>query len=142
MHRSYLFVPGHNEKLLDRVFDAGADYARLDDEVGLRTQTEFARSLGLFGKSAIHPRQLAALHDVFTPSAQELKWARTVVDAFERARGEVVKLPDGEFVDLPVAQRAQRLLELARALQPAPDHPAPTRRQEHEVRQPSAAHHS
>ncbi len=32
MHRSYLFAPGHNEKLLGRVFDAGADAVMLDLE--------------------------------------------------------------------------------------------------------------
>jgi citrate lyase subunit beta/citryl-CoA lyase len=88
-------------------------YARLNDEAGLRAQTDFARSLGFFGKSAIHPRQLAILHDVFTPTAEELDWAQTVLDAFDAAGGEAVKLPDGEFVDLPVADRARRLLELA-----------------------------
>jgi hypothetical protein len=36
-----------------------------------------------------------------------------VLDAFAAARGNAVKLPDGEFVDLPVADRARRLLELA-----------------------------
>jgi citrate lyase subunit beta / citryl-CoA lyase len=91
-------------------------YARLDDETGLRAQTEFARSLGLFGKSAIHPRQLAVLHEVFTPSAEELEWAQTVLDAFQAAGGEPVKLADGEFIDLPVADRARRLLELAARL--------------------------
>jgi citrate lyase subunit beta/citryl-CoA lyase len=88
-------------------------YARLDDEAGLLEQTEFARSLGFFGKSAIHPRQLAVLHDVFTPSAEELEWAQTVLTTFQAAGGEAVKLADGEFVDLPVADRARRLLELA-----------------------------
>jgi citrate lyase subunit beta/citryl-CoA lyase len=88
-------------------------YARLGDEAGLRAQTEFARSLGFFGKSAIHPRQLPVLHDVFTPSAEEVEWSHTVLDAFHAAGGEAVKLPDGEFVDLPVADRARRLLELA-----------------------------
>ena len=91
-------------------------YARLDDEDGLRAQAEFARSLGFFGKSAIHPRQLPILHDVFTPSAEELEWARTVLDAFDAAGGEAVKLPDGEFVDLPVADRARHLLDLAAGL--------------------------
>ena len=43
-------------------------HARRDEHAGLRRQAEFARSLGFFGKSAIHPRQLAVLHDVFTPS--------------------------------------------------------------------------
>jgi citrate lyase subunit beta / citryl-CoA lyase len=88
-------------------------YPRLDDEAGLREQTEFARSLGFFGKSAIHPRQLPVLHEVFTPSERELGWAREVVTAFEAAGGAALQLPGGEFVDLPVAQRARRLLELA-----------------------------
>jgi citrate lyase subunit beta / citryl-CoA lyase len=88
-------------------------YARLDDKTGLREQTEFARSLGFFGKSAIHPCQLPVLHDVFTPSAEELQWARAVLDAFQAADGEAVTLEDGDFIDLPVAERARRLLELA-----------------------------
>ena len=53
------------------------------------------------------------LHDVFTPSARELTWAQAVLDAFAAAGGNAVRLPDGEFVDLPVADRARRLLELA-----------------------------
>jgi citrate lyase subunit beta/citryl-CoA lyase len=88
-------------------------YARLDDDEGLREQAEFARSLGFFGKSAIHPRQLPVLHAVFTPSSDELDWAQTVLDAFDAAGGEAVKLADGEFVDLPVAERARRLLKVA-----------------------------
>ena len=32
MHRSYLFAPGHNEKLLNRVYEAGADAVMLDLE--------------------------------------------------------------------------------------------------------------
>jgi citrate lyase subunit beta/citryl-CoA lyase len=88
-------------------------YPRLDDDPGLRQQAEFARSLGFFGKSAIHPRQLEVIHGVFTPSEQELTWAQAVLDAFAAAGGNAVKLPDGEFVDLPVADRARRLLELA-----------------------------
>jgi citrate lyase subunit beta / citryl-CoA lyase len=88
-------------------------YPRLDDEAGLREQATFARSLGFFGKSAIHPRQLPVLHEVFTPSERELGWAREVVAAFEAAGGAALRLPSGEFVDLPVARRARRLLELA-----------------------------
>jgi citrate lyase subunit beta/citryl-CoA lyase len=84
-----------------------------DDEAGLREQAEFARSLGFFGKSAIHPRQLPTLHEVLTPSEREVGWAREVVAAFEAAGGAALRLPGGEFVDLPVARRARRLLELA-----------------------------
>jgi len=95
-------------------------YPYLEDELGLREQTQFARSLGFFGKSAIHPRQLPVLHAVFTPSEPELRWARGVVAAFEAGGGAALQLPDGEFVDLPVANRAKRLLELAANSGPPP----------------------
>jgi citrate lyase subunit beta/citryl-CoA lyase len=89
-------------------------YPRLDDTTGLREQTRFARSLGFFGKSAIHPRQLDVLHEVFSPSDDELSWAREVLAAFDAAGGEALCLPSGEFVDLPVVDRARRLLDLSR----------------------------
>jgi citrate lyase subunit beta/citryl-CoA lyase len=108
--RSHLVVASRAARLEPPIDSV---YARLDDDAGLRAEAEFARSLGFFGKSAIHPRQLAILHDVFTPSAGELEWAEIVLDAFDRAGGEATKLADGEFVDLPVADRARRLLELA-----------------------------
>ncbi len=92
-------------------------YARLDDEEGLREQTEFARSLGFFGKSAIHPRQLPVLYAVFTPSEDEVRWAREVLDAFAAAGGGAARLAGGEFVDLPVADRARRVLDLAGGLE-------------------------
>ena len=39
----------------------------LDDDAGLRDQADFARSLGFFGKSAIHPRQLRRSCTRFSP---------------------------------------------------------------------------
>jgi len=94
-------------------------YPRLDDDAGLREQATFARSLGFFGKSAIHPCQLPAVHEAFTPTEHELAWAREVVDAFDSSGGDALQLDSGEFVDVPVAQRARRMLELAAALTPA-----------------------
>jgi citrate lyase subunit beta/citryl-CoA lyase len=88
-------------------------YPRLDDERGLREQAQFARSLGFFGKSAIHPCQLAAINEVFTPSAPDIEWARAVLAAFDAAGGEALRLPTGEFIDLPVAERARQLLQIA-----------------------------
>ena len=94
-------------------------YASLDNEDGLREQTKFARSLGFFGKSAIHPRQLQVLHDVFTPSEDEIAWAREVARRLRAAGGGAARLAGGEFVDLPVADRARRLLALADRLEAA-----------------------
>ncbi len=88
-------------------------YPQLDDPDGLREQAEFARSLGFFGKSAIHPRQIDILHQVFTPTSSDIEWAETVITTFDAAGGEAFQLPSGEFVDLPVADRARRLLQIA-----------------------------
>lgn len=94
-------------------------HPRLDDEPGLREQATFARSLGFFGKSAIHPAQLQIIHEAFTPTEPELAWAREVIDAFDSSGGDALQLPSGEFVDVPVAERARRMLQLAAALTPA-----------------------
>lgn len=86
----------------------------LDDLDGLRDACLRARGLGFFGKSAIHPRQIAVINEAFTPPAAEVAWARRVVDAFERAGGAATRLENGEFVDLPIAERARRILAAVR----------------------------
>jgi citrate lyase subunit beta/citryl-CoA lyase len=78
-------------------------YPHLADDDGLHTQAAASRALGLFGKSAIHA--------VFGTDADETSWARQVVEAFEASNGGAVRLPSGEFVDLPVAQRVHDILQ-------------------------------
>ncbi|MFC4055501.1 HpcH/HpaI aldolase/citrate lyase family protein [Actinomadura syzygii] len=87
-------------------------YPYLDDEAGLRREAEHVRDLGFFGKAAIHPKQLPVIHDVFTPSADEVAWARGILGAFEDAAGGPARTDAGEFVDRPVARRARALLDL------------------------------
>ncbi len=82
-------------------------HPRLQDDEGLRLECVAARRLGFFGKSAIHPRQVAIINEVFTPTRSELEWADRVLAAFEAAGGAATRLEDGEFVDLPVAERAR-----------------------------------
>ena len=88
-------------------------FAGLGDPEALRAEALHAKSVGFFGKSAISPRQLAIIHDVFSPSAAEIEWAQSVVDAFASSGGEALRLDDGEFVDVPVARRAATILERA-----------------------------
>ena len=82
----------------------------LDDDDGLRKEAEAARRLGFFGKSALHPRQVPIINAVFAPTPEELAWANKVLSAFEASGGAATRTADGEFVDLPVAERARRLL--------------------------------
>ena len=88
-------------------------YPYIHDEEGLRKEATMSRSLGFFGKSAIHPAQLPTIHAVFDPDDGEVHWAQQVLAAFAASNGAAVRLPTGEFVDLPVAERARNLLRLA-----------------------------
>ncbi len=83
----------------------------LDDADALRAETERARRLGFAGKACIHPRQLPDVAEMFTPSAEQLAWARRVADAYGADAG-VVSV-DGQMVDAPVARRAHAILERA-----------------------------
>ncbi len=80
----------------------------IGDEEALRRETLAAKALGFAAKACIHPAQLATVHDVFTPTDDELAWARRVVAAAEGSRGAVAV--DGQMVDAPVVARARRLL--------------------------------
>jgi citrate lyase subunit beta/citryl-CoA lyase len=89
-------------------------HTALHDLEGLREAASAAKRLGYFGKSALHPRQVPVINEVFTPSSAELEWAWRIVEAFERSGGAATRLEDGEMVDLPIAERARRLLEASR----------------------------
>jgi citrate lyase beta subunit len=90
------------------------DIVHLDvrDDPGLEAECRLARSLGFRGKACIHPAQLDVVHRVFAPTEEELGWARRVVDAYERESGEGrgVFALNGAMVDLPVVERARRIL--------------------------------
>lgn len=87
-------------------------HTRLDDADGLRARARRARSLGFWGKSVIHPRQLTVVHDVFTFDEQQVTWARRILDALAQAgdAGQGAVQVDGEFVDEAVAARARSIL--------------------------------
>ncbi len=91
-------------------------YFKLRDPDGLRANALHAKSIGFKGKFAIHPEQLDAINECFSPSAQEVAHAERVVAAFEEAerRGRGSTSLDGWVVDVPVVKRARALLELAR----------------------------
>lgn len=86
-------------------------YSAIDDLEGLRYEANRARRMGFWGKSAIHPHQVPVINQVFTPSAEELAWAKRVLAVFDAAGGAATKVPGGEFVDKAVAERARRLLD-------------------------------
>jgi citrate lyase beta subunit len=91
-------------------------YLDFRDEHGLEQQARLARSLGFRGKACIHPDQVEVVNRVFAPTSAELDWARRVVEAFEEGErtGRGVVAFNGTMVDLPVVERARRILAEAK----------------------------
>jgi citrate lyase subunit beta/citryl-CoA lyase len=87
-------------------------YTAIDDEVGLVREATIARQLGLSGKLLIHPAQVAPVRRVFTPSEEELAWARRVLATQSNGGGEDVgvHVVDGKMVDAPVIAQAERIV--------------------------------
>ena len=87
----------------------------LEDAEGLAGDIVQARRLGFGAKSTFNPRQVELINERFSPTPDELSYARRVADAFEEAvaRGDASVAVGGQLVDRPIVLRAQRLLELA-----------------------------
>lgn len=87
-----------------------ADYRDLD---ALRRACVVARSLGYIGKWCIHPSQIPIANEVFSPTRDELQWARKVIAAYEEsvARGAGVVTVDGTMVDAASIRLARTTLE-------------------------------
>ncbi|MER8996024.1 CoA ester lyase [Mesorhizobium sp. M0678] len=81
----------------------------------LREVAAHARRLGFAGALAIHPTQVAIFNEAFSPSAQEVEWARDVVAAENNAasRGLSAFSLNGKMIDPPVVRRAHEILALA-----------------------------
>jgi citrate lyase subunit beta/citryl-CoA lyase len=87
------------------------------DPEGLRTAVYRARNLGFSGKLAIHPDQVPAINEVFSPSEAEVREARQILEAMSSA-DSVVFAVEGRVVDEPVIKRARSILNLARERSP------------------------
>lgn len=76
------------------------------------------REFGFQGKLCIHPDQVEATHAAYTPTAEEAIWARKIISSFEAAekQGSASIQVDGYFVDYPIVEKAQRIVELYQAV--------------------------
>lgn len=84
-------------------------YLDLNDMDGMVVAAEQARDLGFSGKGAIHPKQIAALNEVFSPDEARVDYARRVVEAFACANTGLVVL-DGKLIEKPVLREMHRIL--------------------------------
>jgi len=102
----------HNLAVLDGTFND------LLDEKSFRAECVEGRDLGMDGKTLIHPAQVSIANQVFAPSADEIAWARRVIEAFaepDNTGKGVIKL-GSRMVERLHERQARRTLELAKTI--------------------------
>ena len=104
-------------KVVHAAASAGLDvidvpYLDLDDPEGMRVAAEQARGLGFAGKGSVHPKQIPALNEVFTPSTDQIARARRIIAEFEAADTGLVVI-DGKLIEKPVLRDMHRIVAIA-----------------------------
>jgi (S)-citramalyl-CoA lyase len=84
----------------------------LDDPEGMRIEAEKVRDLGFSGKGSVHPKQIAALNEVFTPSSDQITRARRIISEFEAANTGLIVV-DGKLIEKPVLRDMYRIVAIA-----------------------------
>jgi (S)-citramalyl-CoA lyase len=87
-------------------------YLDLDDHAGMVVAAQQAKSLGFSGKGSIHPKQIAAINQVFTPGPDEVSRARRIISTFEEADTGLVVI-DGKLIEKPVLREMHRIVAIA-----------------------------
>jgi len=92
-----------------------ADYQDLD---AYRASAAMSRKFGFEGAACIHPSVVALLNEEFSPSAEDVAAAERIVVAYRQAQaaGSGAIQLDGKMIDVPVALRAEKLLQRHRAI--------------------------
>ncbi len=101
----------HGLAVLDAVFNG------LEDATGLEAECRQGRAFGFDGKTLIHPAQIEVANSVFSPSAEQLAWAKAVADAFADPAnaGQGVLRVQGQMAEMLHLAQAERLLAVGAA---------------------------
>lgn len=93
-------------------------YNNFRDSEGFEAECLQGRTLGMDGKTLIHPAQIEICNKVFSPPEDEVEEARKIIAAFEREEniGKGVINLDGQMVELLHRDMAQRTVAIADAI--------------------------
>ena len=93
-------------------------FTDVNDDEGIYTDAQYAKSLGFTGKSAISPRHVKAINEVFSPSQKDIAYAYEVMEAIRIAKeqGKGAVALRGKMIDAPIVARAQQTIAMAEAL--------------------------
>jgi Citrate lyase beta subunit len=92
-------------------------FTDLDDLEGFRAEVEMNKQMGFDGKSVVSPRQIAVVHEIFTPDPRAVREAEKVVRAIREnaEKGVGIFQVDGKMLDIAFLAGAERTLALAKA---------------------------
>ena len=95
-------------------------FSDLNDETGLIADSRLSARLGYIGRTVIHPKQIAPVKSAYAVPEVEVAYYQKVVVEFAAAEkaGTAAIAVDGKLVDYAMAQRARRVLELAKLDRP------------------------
>ncbi|MEO9526634.1 CoA ester lyase [Roseibium sp.] len=98
--------------ILDGVYNA------FQDEDGFAAECAQGVDMGMDGKTLIHPKQIGPCHDAFSPSEEEIAWARRINEVFalpENASKGAIQV-DGKMVERLHAEMGRRVIAIADAI--------------------------
>lgn len=90
-------------------------FGDFSDDDGYRAQALRSATLGMVGKWAIHPKQIALANEVFTPSEKAVTEAREILAAMEEAKaaGAGATVYKGRLVDIASIKQAEVIVRQA-----------------------------
>lgn len=90
-------------------------FTDVEDLEGLKKDAQLARGLGYTGKAVISPRHVDIVNEVFSPTKEEIAYAKDVFMAIKAAKqqGKGAISLRGKMIDAPIVQRARLVLESA-----------------------------
>jgi citrate lyase subunit beta/citryl-CoA lyase len=89
-------------------------FGDFNDPEGYTLAARRGAALGIEGKWAIHPSQIALANDVFTPPPKEVERARKILDALDQAakEGRGAAQLDGKMIDAASARMAENVVRM------------------------------
>ena len=93
-------------------------FTDVNDDEGIVVDAEYAKSLGFTGKSAIAPRHVRTINEVFSPTIADIEYAKLVFEAIRigKLQGKGAVSLRGKMIDKPIVERARQTLEAAKQL--------------------------
>jgi malyl-CoA/(S)-citramalyl-CoA lyase len=97
------------------VLPVDGPFGDFSDDEGYIAQAKRSATLGMVGKWAIHPKQIALANEVFTPSEEAVSEAREILTAMEQAKanGEGATVYKGRLVDIASIKQAEVIVAQA-----------------------------